>query len=170
MLVFSESVFIALLSFLISILAIDIVGICQFGLSFVDSPKGNLDMSPPPLNPVDEIVLMKSQMYPYGTTETFVNAIDSSGQVLSNTAHYYAECSNRGLCNRQQGICECLEGYEGSACQRTSCPSMVPNEICSGHGVCYDAERFAALDNRNIYKLWDNHFSTGCLCDKGYVG
>ncbi len=49
--------------------------------------------------------------------------IDTAGIVSTNTAHGYAECSNKGLCDRLVGQCECLPGYDGHACQRASCPS-----------------------------------------------
>lgn len=61
-----------------------------------------------------------------------------------------SECSNRGTCDRSQGIaspyndhshapltlrhigvCKCMDGFTGSACQRMACPNS-----CSGHGVC----------------------------------
>merc|ERR1712159_453219 len=49
--------------------------------------------------------------------------------------HYYMECSNRGLCDRKTGECECFDGYTGIGCTRQSCP-----EGCSGHGQCDTVE------------------------------
>jgi hypothetical protein len=99
-------------------------------------------------------------------------------------AHAYAECSNRGLCSRKSGDCECFDGYEGSACQRTTCP----NE-CNGHGTCayiddlHDPTTFGSsfnADARNrgkptngsysMYYSWDSQKTRGCKCDRGYSG
>ena len=43
--------------------------------------------------------------------------------------HKYAECSDKGVCNRASGECECFDGYEGKGCRRQKCPAS-----CSGHG------------------------------------
>merc|ERR1712169_3601 len=81
----------------------------------------------------------------------------------------YMECSNKGICDRELGMCECFPGYEGSACQRASCPSG-ENGMCSGHGTCQSIKDIAKLDNNNIYELWDEHSTMGCVCDAGYYG
>merc|ERR1711988_6383 len=103
--------------------------------------------------------------YPLGVTEQFPNMTSSSGEELEQTAHYYMECSNKGICDRKAGECECFDGYEGNACQRASCP----NE-CSGHGTCEHVKTLAALDFDNLYDLWDAELTMGCLCDPGYSG
>jgi hypothetical protein len=39
----------------------------------------------------------------------------------SDTAHTeYAECSNKGTCNRETGQCECQIMFEGQACERST--------------------------------------------------
>jgi hypothetical protein len=139
--------------------------VCQFGLAHVDTPKGDMDASSGELADPSTTVIVNSEVYPYGTTEQFPNMVDSSGTQLHNTAHYYMECSNKGLCDRGSGTCECFEGYEGSACQRASCPSD-----CSGHGVCSTIKEIARNDNGNIYELWDEDATLGCECDAGYYG
>eukprot|EP01038_Epipyxis_sp_PR26KG_P012023 gene12023-16094_t len=70
------------------------------------------------------------------------------------------ECSNMGECDMFSGVCKCKPGFEGRACERTSCPTNVivsqstvkeitvdvtasqylpeiaPISTCSGHGMC----------------------------------
>lgn len=142
---------------------------CPFGLAHVDTPKGDLDSSGGALSGPGSVVAENSDLYPYGTTEQFPAAKDSRGEVLTNTAHYYMECSNKGTCDRSAGLCECFPGYEGSSCQRASCPSSADG-MCSGHGTCQTLKELAELDNGNYYELWDKDSTMGCKCDPGYYG
>ena len=114
--------------------------------------------------------LTNSQVYPYGTYEQYnPSAVDSEG-------HFYMECSNQGLCNREVGDCVCFDGFEGSACQRASCPNA-----CSNHGSCESISEFATtaggtlftkgLSSGNTeYDLWDAKVSYGCRCDPWFTG
>lgn len=108
----------------------------------------------------------------------------------------FVECSDAGVCDRSSGACQCFEGYEGSACQRTSCL----NE-CSGHGQCQSNIEFSRdgslkrstvagstgsdaaegfwdnientkqVDPRKHYiGAWDSGIHFGCKCDIGYRG
>ena len=55
---------------------------------------------------------------------------------VNKVAHRPAECSNRGLCDRQSGICNCFPGFEGTACEKMSCPCV--NGQCMTIGNIYD--------------------------------
>ncbi len=145
--------------------------VCPFGLAHVDSPKGDLDSSANSLTGADTTVVVGSDLYPYGTQEQYPNIVASgdTSTPLTNTAHYYMECSNKGICERATGTCSCFDGYEGSACQRASCPMSTMGD-CSGHGVCKTIGALAEEDSGNIYKLWDEKITLGCSCDAGYTG
>lgn len=135
---------------------------CAFGLAHVDTPKGDLNMD----NSVDTSdVVVNNYVYWYGTQEKFPKMADSAGTTLTNTAHYYMECSNKGICDRDSGLCQCFDGYEGSSCQRASCPNQ-----CSGHGTCESVRELSKKDYGNIYELWDRDATYGCKCDAGYSG
>jgi hypothetical protein len=59
----------------------------------------------------------------------------------TTSAHAVKECSNRGVCNRVTGVCDCFAGFTGSACQRNKCPND-----CSGHGTCLSMKQLARMD------------------------
>lgn len=60
----------------------------------MDTPKGDLDSSGSLTSP-SILVATNSQLYPYGTSEQYPNIVDSQGHVIDNSAHEYAECSNK---------------------------------------------------------------------------
>jgi len=79
---------------------------------------------------------ISTQARPQGTWEMWPGDFPGSGTDASeDEGHYYMECSNRGLCDRKTGECECFDGYTGIGCTRQSCP-----EGCSGHGQCDTVE------------------------------
>ena len=143
--------------------------ICQFGNAHVDTPLGDLDASGGPLTGPDTLVVVGDNIHPKGAYEQYPRMEDSDQTQLTNTAHAYAECSNKGICDRSSGTCDCFEGYEGSACQRASCP-VSSNGVCSGHGTCKTIAELANDDHANLYKLWDEDTTMGCDCDAGYKG
>ena len=141
---------------------------CQFSLAFIDTPKGDIDMSGE-ITGIDKTVAINSYMNKYGTTEQYGPYETASGKIINNVGHGYRECSNKGLCNRGTGECQCYPGYEGAACQRMACPRDLFGNKCSGHGVCASAKMIAEEDF-NEYNLWDRHSSIGCVCTAGFEG
>jgi len=100
----------------------------------------------------------------------------------TDTAHWYAECSNKGICDRTTGECACFEGYTGKGCRRSTCPND-----CSGHGTCYYLNQLSASGDRGkfsiaytetgaapnggiTYSEWDGQKIQGCVCDAYYEG
>jgi len=85
--------------------------------------------------------------------------------VNANDLHPWQECSNRGLCDRKTGSCQCFAGYDGVACQRTLCPND-----CSGRGICWPESHLATFAGRTYSLPWDAMKEVGCVCDAGYRG
>lgn len=56
----------------------------------------------------------------------------------TDMAHAESECSNRGICDRITGRCDCMVGFTGSACERLTCESD-----CNDAGVCISMHDFA---------------------------
>lgn len=83
-----------------------------------------------------------TQARPAGTWEMWPGDFPGSGSDnAEDEGHYHMECSNRGLCDRKTGECECFDGYNGIACGRQACP-----EGCSGHGQCETVENLRTLE------------------------
>lgn len=139
---------------------------CQYGLAFVDTPVGDIDSSGEVDGP-DQLVAENSPEHPYGTYELFPNMRDSDMRRIDDSAHYYMECSNAGICNRETGVCDCYDGFEGAACQRMSCPGL---PVCNGHGVCQTLKQLANLNSGSSYNLWNKNIIRGCSCDRGFFG
>ena len=99
--------------------------------------------------------------------------------------HKYAECANKGTCDRNTGECICFPGYEGKGCGRQSCPAF-----CNGHGTCeymkdmkfgktyneyYDGSslEYSGLGYGGVAiedHEWDSDRARACVCDPGWTG
>merc|ERR1712176_599974 len=125
---------------------------CSFGRAFVDTPLGDLDgdgiYEPQAGWDASVRTRVDSKDYLVGHTSELGFAQYGYARTLRNEswdeAHFYRECSNKGICDRDTGVCECFPGFSGGACSRASCPND-----CSGHGVCRTLEE---LDE--TYSAW----------------
>ncbi|CAN0124304.1 unnamed protein product, partial [Hapterophycus canaliculatus] len=83
-----------------------------------------------------------------------------------NVAHLTrTECSDMGTCDRVSGECACVDGFEGSACDRMSCPGTTSaataatsgsdgtydasESACTGHGQCLTMSMLAEAADEN---------------------
>jgi len=145
---------------------------CTFGRAFVDSPWGDLDgdgalspnrgFSPSTNFVVQGINYVTSNVGEMGFTE--YGYARKTRTEHWDEAHFYRECSNKGLCDRETGICECFPGYEGAGCRRTSCP-----QNCNGNGICRTILESGHPDSKG-YSAWDGEKTQLCVCDAGWTG
>lgn len=154
---------------------------CPFHYAFVDTPRGDLNHNGMLDAGVSGYTSVSwSRISEYELFPTNPNVYDAS----VGEAHFYAECSGQGTCDRTSGLCKCNAGYTGSACQRTACPSD-----CSGNGVCRTIREIAtgAMNKLEVrseggnkwfsgvrtpfdYNRWDGNKMQACVCDPGFTG
>jgi hypothetical protein len=99
----------------------------------------------------------------------------------NDVAHGWAECSNRGTCDRSNGKCKCDAGNTGVACDRTVCPQVSSTDTtveCNGRGRCMNIQTYNTYREVNgeamplVYgsdpgniATWDATLFQACLCD-----
>jgi hypothetical protein len=163
---------------------------CAYGLSFIDTPNGDLDhdnalgsgygnrLADNWNRPTGtgNLTALNPMYRPNGWWERHPSqlyGIASDNAILpmrqrQDEGHFYAECSNRGLCDRETGECQCFTGYSGTACNRTVCAND-----CSGHGICESIREMlptSGASDETDYMLWDADKTYGCVCDPEYFG
>lgn len=111
--------------------------------------------------------------------------------INTGEAHKLAECSNRGVCNRQTGECQCFKGFTGSACENSiiiiivtfiliiyvdECPPLsyddttLRSTVCSGHGKCMTLREYKNREGFEAKEGWELDSVRKCVCYKGYTG
>lgn len=144
--------------------------VCTFGRAFVDSPTGDLNgdgVHDPhrAFLPTENNIVHGVSNIVGGRSELFDEyyGYARAGRTDDwDEAHFYRECSNKGVCDRSSGQCECFPGYWGEGCQRTVCPND-----CNGHGVC---RTLSDSYEDTEYQAWDLHKTAKCVCDSGFSG
>jgi len=133
--------------------------LCLYGKAFIDSPLGDVNSN----GHLDTDQQIQYQYSNGLVGEQYDNAYGLAREDNTkewNEAHFYRECSNKGICDRTTGQCACFPGFEGEGCRRITCPNS-----CSGHGQCVNM----AVSNA-VYAAWDEKKTVECQCDPGYTG
>ena len=133
--------------------------LCPEGRAFIDSAVGDVNSD----NSVGVDLVFaqgrsasaRSELFSY----QYAAARDSHDVTASwDEAHFYQQCSSKGVCDTTTGVCACFPGYEGAGCARKSCEND-----CAGHGACKNYHGTA-------YNMWDAEATLYCDCDAGYTG
>ena len=128
---------------------------CPHGYAHVDIPKGDLNMDRTRTSTWG-LSTGTPQVYPAGTYEYY------NPDALAGEGHFYTECSNNGLCNRETGECQCFSSHIESSCQRTVCPND-----CNGHGTWESISELATDAAGTLFhKGKDTGATTYALWDK----
>lgn len=109
----------------------------------------------------------------------------NSNKLTTDMSHKKYECGNMGKCKRDEGYCECNEGFRGEACEYRMCPGKGE---CSGHGKCVSMRVMAQMSdalplsdvNENhtsgyhisggdMGPTWDQDRNLGCVCDSSWA-
>ncbi|OQR80731.1 tenascin-like protein [Achlya hypogyna] len=86
-----------------------------------------------------------------------------------DNAHNLAVCSNMGTCDSATGLCNCVAGFTGAACDRMTCS-------CNARGVCLSMAQYATTKDPGLGTIhpystnWDADKIYGCGCDPPYTG
>jgi hypothetical protein len=87
---------------------------CPHDYAFVDTPAGDLNHDGQ-ISPGGYVEVNGQVNY-----EMFPTDADKGGfAAQTDEAHFYAECSGKGSCDRALGECVCYAGFTGAACQRS---------------------------------------------------
>jgi hypothetical protein len=133
--------------------------LCLYGKAFIDSPLGDVN-SNGHLDTDQQIQYQYSNGLVGEQYDTAYGLAREDNTMAWNEAHFYRECSNKGICDRSTGQCACFPGFEGEGCRRITCPNS-----CSGHGQCVNMY----VSNAD-YAAWDEKKTVECQCDPGYTG
>lgn len=133
--------------------------LCSYGNAFVDTPIGDANGD----NVVGVSLVERAHQSNTPQSEQYHSDYAAARSTFRDReawdeAHFYQECSGKGVCDTDSGVCECFEGYTGEACSQLDCP-----RDCSGYGTCksYEGTR---------YQGWDKSATHYCSCDPGFTG
>lgn len=108
---------------------------CAWGYAFIDTPRGDLNHDGQLNTGTTGFVNVpwsnaaEHEYFPYAgsapaTSKPYYIAADGE-------AHFWVECSGKGVCDRASGECKCYTGYTGSGCQRSEWGARGALPLCS---------------------------------------